>query len=401
MAVWLEQETRDGRLAVADPQFAAEQFFALCQTRVGVKCKLYIEPEAESGRRSACGGGIRANVPADLRRLIGGPTEIFRWDMKLSAVLDHVDAACRTRWSDGSHGCASRAFPRSRTTRRIASARRNGLSRHWLQSASPPKSARRPGIPAWSRTARRRPGAPTILFYGHYDVQPAEPLGLWTSEAFSPVMVDGPHGKRAVARGAVDDKGQVMMWLAAFAAWHAVAGGLPVGVTVLLRGRGGGRQPQSRTVHGRQHREAACRCRGDLRHQHVGYRHARHHHAAARGLLYVELCLKAASRDLHSGLFGGSALNPINALTRILGDLHDATGRIQLPGFYDGVREISAAQLAQWAGLGFDEAKFLSGIGLSVPVGERDTPRPRRSGAARPPTSTASGAAMTALARKR
>ncbi len=90
-----------------------------------------------------------------------------------------------------------------------------------------------------------------------------------------------------------------------------------------------------------------------------------------RGLVYVELTLHAAARDLHSGLFGGSALNPINALTRILGALHDAEGRIQLPGFYDGVADTPPAQAAEWQALGFDEAAFLGGIGLSVPVGER------------------------------
>jgi acetylornithine deacetylase/succinyl-diaminopimelate desuccinylase-like protein len=81
--------------------------------------------------------------------------------------------------------------------------------------------------------------------------------------------------------------------------------------------------------------------------------------------------LKAADRDLHSGLYGGSALNPINALTRILGELLDANGRIQLPGFYDKVKPVSNAQRAQWDALGFDEPAFLGRIGLSTPVGER------------------------------
>jgi acetylornithine deacetylase/succinyl-diaminopimelate desuccinylase-like protein len=89
-----------------------------------------------------------------------------------------------------------------------------------------------------------------------------------------------------------------------------------------------------------------------------------------RGMVYVELTLHAAARDLHSGLYGGSALNPINALTRILGELQDGDGRIQIPGFYDGVRDTAPAQMAQWEALGFDESAFLGGIGLSVPVGE-------------------------------
>jgi acetylornithine deacetylase/succinyl-diaminopimelate desuccinylase-like protein len=90
-----------------------------------------------------------------------------------------------------------------------------------------------------------------------------------------------------------------------------------------------------------------------------------------RGMTYAEVTLKAADRDLHSGLYGGSALNPINALTRILGELQDANGRIQLSGFYDNVTAVSNFQRAQWDALGFDEAAFLRGIGLSSPAGER------------------------------
>ena len=90
-----------------------------------------------------------------------------------------------------------------------------------------------------------------------------------------------------------------------------------------------------------------------------------------RGMTYVQVTLKAANRDLHSGLYGGSALNPINALAHVLGDLHDANGRIQLPGFYDKVKPVSNAQRAQWDVLGFDERAFLGNIGLDTPVGER------------------------------
>ncbi|MBV9750406.1 MAG: M20/M25/M40 family metallo-hydrolase, partial [Acetobacteraceae bacterium] len=91
-----------------------------------------------------------------------------------------------------------------------------------------------------------------------------------------------------------------------------------------------------------------------------------------RGLAYTELRVRAAARDLHSGLFGGSALNAANLLARILGELHDAQGRVAVPGFYDGAAEPSAAEKASWAKLGFDEAAFLGGIGLSHPAGERD-----------------------------
>ena len=97
-----------------------------------------------------------------------------------------------------------------------------------------------------------------------------------------------------------------------------------------------------------------------------------------RGMCNCEITLKGPSRDLHSGLFGGSALNPINALARILGDLHDERGRVQIPGFYDAVKEISPKLKAEWQALGFDEEKFLRGAGLSAPSGEQGVPALQR-----------------------
>ena len=120
-----------------------------------------------------------------------------------------------------------------------------------------------------------------------------------------------------------------------------------------------------------------------------------------RGMAYAQLTLKAANRDLHSGLYGGSALNPINALTRILGELHDASGRIQLPGFYDKVKPVSNAQRAQWDALGFDERAFLGRIGLRRPSASAAIRLWSGSGRGRPPTSTASGAAIPASAARR
>jgi len=215
---------------------------------------------------------------------------------------------------------------------------------------------------------------PHLLYYGHYDVQPAEPLELWTSPPFDPVVADGRNGARIVARGAVDDKGQVSMWLEALRAWHEVGGGVPVRVTVVLEGE---EEVGSVNLAGflTEHREKLAAAdvavvsdtgMWDIDTPAITTR--------LRGLVYVEVRLQAASRDLHSGLFGGSALNPINALTRILGELHDADGRVTLPGFYDDVDEVSAAQAAQWERLGFDEGAFLAEIGLSAPSGEAGVP---------------------------
>jgi acetylornithine deacetylase/succinyl-diaminopimelate desuccinylase-like protein len=214
---------------------------------------------------------------------------------------------------------------------------------------------------------------PHLLYYGHYDVQPAEPVELWTSPAFEPTIVAGPHGKRVVARGAVDDKGQVSMWLEAFRAWHDVAGGPPCRITVLLEGEEevGTENLLPFLVAHRDALRADVAVISDTGMWDIDTPALS---TRLRGIVYTQVNLKAASRDLHSGMYGGSALNPINALTRILGGLHDADGRVQLAGFYDGVTEVSPAQAAQWEALGFDEAAMLAGIGLSVPVGERGQP---------------------------
>lgn len=210
---------------------------------------------------------------------------------------------------------------------------------------------------------------PHLLYYGHYDVQPAEPLELWHSPPFEPRVVDGPRGPRLVARGAVDDKGQVSMWLEAFRAWHEAAGGPPVPVTVLLEGE---------EEVGTQNLLPFLAASRDLLRADVAIVSDTNMWDVAtpaistrlRGIVYTEVILRAAARDLHSGMYGGVALNPINALTNILGGLHDAQGRVQLPGFYDGVAEPPAALRQAWAALGFDTAAFLGDIGLTTPVGE-------------------------------
>ncbi len=211
--------------------------------------------------------------------------------------------------------------------------------------------------------------APHLLYYGHYDVQPAEPFELWTSPPFEPAVVDGPNGKRVVARGAVDDKGQVAMWLTALRAWHAETGTLPCRVTVLIEG-----EEEISSTHfkpfvaaNRDELRADIAVISDTGMWDIDTPAIS---ASLRGIVYTQVDLKAANRDLHSGMYGGSALNPINALVTALGQLKDASGRVQVPGFYDGVRDIPAERAAQWAALGFDEARFLGDIGLTVPSGE-------------------------------
>jgi acetylornithine deacetylase/succinyl-diaminopimelate desuccinylase-like protein len=211
---------------------------------------------------------------------------------------------------------------------------------------------------------------PHILFYGHYDVQPVDPLSLWHSDPFDPQYVDGPRGKRFVARGAVDDKGQTVMFLESLRAWHRAGGGIPGRITVLIEGEeevgSVNLDPFLRANKADLAADVALISDTGMWDVDTPAITTR-----LRGMTYAEVTLKAASRDLHSGLYGGSALNPINALTKILGELQDENGRIQLPGFYDRVTPVSNSQRAQWDALGFDEAAFLGGIGLTTPVGER------------------------------
>jgi acetylornithine deacetylase/succinyl-diaminopimelate desuccinylase-like protein len=212
--------------------------------------------------------------------------------------------------------------------------------------------------------------APRILYYGHYDVQPADPLELWESGPFDPVVVEGPGGKRIVARGAVDDKGQVMTFLEAFRAWKSVHGTPPCAVTVMLEGEEESGSP-SLEPFVRAHRKelAADACvvsdtgMWDARTPAVTTR--------LRGLVYAEVTVRGPSHDLHSGMFGGTLPNPINTLASIVAELHDRDRRVQLDGFYDGVGELPAEIRAQWESLGFDELEYLGGAGIPQPFGEK------------------------------
>jgi acetylornithine deacetylase/succinyl-diaminopimelate desuccinylase-like protein len=211
--------------------------------------------------------------------------------------------------------------------------------------------------------------APHVLYYGHYDVQPADPLGLWQTPPFEPTLVEAEHGARMVARGAVDDKGQVMTWLEAMRAWHEVHRTLPIRVTAFLEGEEESGSP-SLEPFVRAHKDelAADICvvsdtnMWDIETPALA--------TMLRGLLYTEIALRGPSHDLHSGLYGGAVPNPLNILARILGQLHDEQGRVQLPGFYDDVVELSEEDARQHAALPFDEAAFLASAGIAAPVGE-------------------------------
>ena len=191
------------------------------------------------------------------------------------------------------------------------------------------------------------PDAPCILYYGHYDVQPPDPIQLWTNEAFDPVIVEGEHGKRIVARGAVDDKGQVMTFIEAFRAFKETRGSLPCRVKVILEGE---EESGSPSLDGflESHRErlAADVCvvsdtgMWDITTPAIT--------TMLRGMVYIDVTITGPSRDLHSGTYGGAVVNPINELARLISLIHDKNGRIQFPGFYDGVEEQTEEIKSQW-----------------------------------------------------
>jgi acetylornithine deacetylase/succinyl-diaminopimelate desuccinylase-like protein len=210
-----------------------------------------------------------------------------------------------------------------------------------------------------------------VVFYGHYDVQPVDPLDLWQTPPFEPRIATLPDGRKAiVARGASDDKGQVMTFVEACRAWKAVTGSLPLDVTFLIEGEeecGSKHLPPWVEAHrGELAADVALVCdtgMWDSKTPAIT--------TALRGLLYDEIRIKAADRDLHSGLFGGAAQNPIRVLAGIIAAIHDHDGRVTIPGFYDGVKELPDAVKKEWQDLGLTPEKFLGPVGLSIPAGEK------------------------------
>ncbi len=214
-------------------------------------------------------------------------------------------------------------------------------------------------------------GAPHVLFYGHYDVQPVDPIELWEDDPFDPKIKELAPGRKVITgRGTSDDKGQLLTFLEACRAYKAVKGGLPIKVTILFEGEEESGSPSLKPFleanAGELKADYALVCDTSM-----WDRETPAIAAALRGLVGEEIVVTAADRDLHSGLFGGAAANPITILTRILAGLHDETGRITLPGFYDGVEETPANIKASWDTLGRTAESFLGEVGLSLPSGEK------------------------------
>ena len=209
------------------------------------------------------------------------------------------------------------------------------------------------------------PGAPTVLVYGHYDVQPVDPLDLWTSPPFEPVI----DGQRLLARGAADDKGQIHAHLMAAAAVLATRGGFPINLRYLFEGEEeSGSLNLAPWLAANTERLTADVVivsdtgffQGNVPAITVGL----------RGLMDAQIDVVGAAVDLHSGSYGGAVQNPANALAQIIAALKGPDGRIRIPGFYDDVVPLSEADRADMAALPFDEAAYLRHLGLPALVGE-------------------------------
>lgn len=212
---------------------------------------------------------------------------------------------------------------------------------------------------------------PHLLFYGHYDVQPVDPLELWTNDPFDPRIEETPKGKVIRGRGSSDDKGQLMTFVEACRAWKAVNGTLPCKITFFFEGEEESGSPSLVPFM----KENADELGADIALIcDTGMFQSRTPAIVTmlRGMVTEELTIKGPDVDLHSGFFGGLAMNPIRALAGILADLHDDHGRVAIPGFYDNIPDLSDDVRAQWEGLDFDWQGFLGAVGLSMPAGEQD-----------------------------
>jgi acetylornithine deacetylase/succinyl-diaminopimelate desuccinylase-like protein len=220
------------------------------------------------------------------------------------------------------------------------------------------------------------PNLPTIVIYGHYDVQPGDPLDLWKTSPFEPIVRDG----RMLGRGSADDKGQILIHLAALEALLSTRGKLPVNVKYLFEG-----EEESSSVNLERWMAANPeRCSGDA----ViisdsgffdGNRPALT--VGLRGITYMQVDVRNSDVDLHSGSYGGAVINPANALASMIASLHDENRHVTVPGFYDDVVELTPDDRAAFAALPFNEASYLTGIDAKATQGEAGFSTVERRGA--------------------
>jgi acetylornithine deacetylase/succinyl-diaminopimelate desuccinylase-like protein len=212
---------------------------------------------------------------------------------------------------------------------------------------------------------------PSVLFYGHYDVQPVDPLDAWDTPPFEPRIDTLPDGRKVIrARGACDDKGQVMTFVEACRAFKAVTGSLPLPITMMVEGE---EECGSKNLFAfvKDNAEEFRRSLALVCDTGMWNAETPAVTTSLRGLLYEEVRIRCADRDLHSGLFGGAAWNPIRILARIIADLHDDQGRVTVPGFYEGVHDLPADIKADLDALNLTAEDFLGTVGLHHSAGEK------------------------------
>ena len=223
-----------------------------------------------------------------------------------------------------------------------------------------------PGHPVVYADWLNAPGKPTVLIYGHYDVQPAEPLELWTSPPFEATV----RGENLYARGAEDDKGQVFIHLKAIEAFLKTGGKLPLNVKLLIEGE---------EEIGSEHLDAFIAehkemLKADLVIVSDSGMYAKGVPSICyglRGLVYMQLDLEGPNKDLHSGSFGGTVHNPIQALSEIIARLHDKNGKVTIPGFYDKVRSLSKTERNAFKKLPWSDRKYAKDLGVAQLYGEK------------------------------
>jgi len=251
----------------------------------------------------------------------------------------------------------------------LAKMRQTGLEAELIETA---------GHPLVYAEWRKAPGAPTVLFYGHYDVQPVDPVELWRHPPFEPTE----EGDKLVARGATDDKGQSYAHLKAVAAMLAERGTLPVNVKFLVEGEEeAGGESIDRYVRADGGKRLACDCVviSDSSLYAPGQPALVY---GLKGLAYMEMKVTGPNRDLHSGTYGGGVANPLNALCHIIDRLRDSvTGKILIPGFYDDVRPLEAWEREEMAKLPFDEDAYRRELGVKALFGEQGYTTRERVGA--------------------
>ncbi|MEQ8899326.1 MAG: dipeptidase [Roseovarius sp.] len=211
---------------------------------------------------------------------------------------------------------------------------------------------------------------PHLLFYGHYDVQPVDPLELWKTDPFAPEIQDTDKGRVIRGRGASDDKGQLMTFVEACRAWQAVNGTLPCRITFFFEGEEESGSPSLVPFLKENAKELsadiALVCDTSMVSPGVPSIASQ-----LRGMLKDEFTLHGPKIDLHSGHYGGPGLNPLKEIAHIIASFHDDTGRVAVEGFYDGVEEVPDELLRQWENCGFDEKTYLNSVGYTQPHGEQ------------------------------